>query len=252
MLLAIDIGNTAIKFGIFESSTLVDKFSIPTYPDYSVNELLFDRLHYIRDRFFQIASVAVCSVVPELDEVFKSALKELLGVTPVFVRHDSDFGIAIKYETVSSLGLDRLVNACAAARKYTAPAIVCSFGTATTIDVVNSEPAFIGGTISPGPRLLAESLHIKTSKLPLVQIEDPGIVIGKSTEDSIRSGVFHGYIGAVEGIVNRIFSEFGERPKVIATGGYARLVGENCDLIDEVDENLTLDGLRLILDSAAG
>src|SRR5687768_3017416 len=246
MLLAIDIGNTAVKFGVFESSSLVDKFSIPTYPDYAENELLFDRLSFIRERFFQIASVVVCSVVPELDETFRSAIKDLLNVTPVFVDKDSDFGIAIEYQTVDSLGLDRLVNASAAARKYGTPIIVCSFGTATTIDVVNAKKAFVGGTISPGLRLLAESLHQKTSKLPLVTVEDPGTVIGSSTEGSIRSGVFYGYIGAVGGILNRMFSEMGKKPKVIATGGFAQLVNEGCDLIDEVDENLTLDGLRLV------
>lgn len=268
MLLAIDIGNSAIKFGIFDADSLVDKFLIQTKLDYTVEELLFDRLRYINEQFFQIDSVIVSSVVPELDEIMRQACKNLLKVTPVFIDGEFNFGLQIKYEQ-SAAGSDRLVSAASAAHKYGKPVIVCSFGTATTIDAVNSEGEYLGGAIAPGMNTLAEALHLKTSKLPHVAIDKPLSVIGSTTVDSIRSGVFFGYIGLVEGLITRINSELishdvgsqggdassytaavtrSQKIKVVATGGFARTVADSCDQIDIVDENLLLDGLRMLFD----
>ena len=249
MLLAIDIGNSSIKFGVFESSSLIDKFTIPTARDYSVNELLFDRLQYIKDRFFAIDTIGIASVVPEVEDTFRDALKELLRVTPTFIDHTFDFGITIKYDPPESLGIDRLINASAAVLKHGSPLIICSFGTATTIDAVNSGSEYLGGTISPGMRTFSEALYLNTSKLPLVRIEKPDSVIGQSTDGSIRSGVFYGSIGMAEGIIRRMFLEIGEglKVKVISTGGFADLIAQNTDMIDIVDENLTLDGIRILI-----
>ena len=246
MLLAIDIGNSSIKFGVFESDSLVDKFLIQTKRDYTADELLFDRLLYVNERFFAIDTVVVSSVVPELDNSIRQACKEMLKVTPVFVDHTFDFGFKINYEPVTALGTDRLINASAASEKYGKPVIVCSFGTATTIDAVNAASEYLGGAIAPGMNTLAQALHLKTSKLPQVAIEKPESVIGNTTVDSIRSGVFYGYLGLVEGIVRRMFDELGDTPKVVATGGFARVIAENCNFIDTVEENLMLDGLRIL------
>lgn len=243
MLLAIDIGNSSTKFGIFGSDTLIDKFSIPTARDYTVSELLFDRLRYVNERFYQIDAVIVASVVPEMNQPVSDACVQMLKVTPSFVDASFELGIDITYEPPEAAGIDRLVNASAAVAKYSSPVVVCSLGTATTIDVVDRSNRFLGGTISPGMRTLAESLHSKASKLPLVTIEKPQQVVGRSTESSIKSGVFYGYIGLVEGILERTFTEIEERPKVIATGGFARLVSENTTLINTVDETLLLEGL---------
>ena len=251
MLLAIDIGNSSIKFGVFESSSLIDKFAIPTARDLSVEDLLFDRLKYINDRFFNIDSAIVCSVVPELNDTFRSAVKELLSVTPTFVDHSSDFGLTINYHPVESLGLDRLVNAAAAAAKYGAPVVVCSFGTATTIDFVNDDREYMGGVIAPGMKLLAEALHGRTSQLPNVAIEEPDSVIGNTTESSIQSGVFYGYVGLVEGILERFFSAIGTRPDVVATGGFASIIARHSSLVNIVDENLTLDGVRYLSETTS-
>ena len=248
MLLAIDIGNSSIKFGIFEAASLADKFLIPTKRDYTVDELLFDRLRYIEERFFRIDSVIVSSVVPELNDTFMQMCKTLLKVTPLFVDHTFDFGLKIKYEPITAAGTDRLINASAAVEKYGRPVIVCSFGTATTIDAVNADGEYLGGAIAPGMNTLAEALHLKTSKLPQVAIEKPESVIGRTTVDSIRSGVFFGYIGLVEGIIRGMFDELGNTPRVVATGGFAKTIVENCDLINTVDENLMLDGLRLLFE----
>lgn len=246
MLLAIDIGNSLIKFGIFESSTLIDKFSIPTARDYTPDELLFDRLKRNGEQFLRIDTVAASSVVPELNETFRQGLKTLLNVTPHFITHTFDFGMRIKYDPPDSVGIDRLINASAAAAKYGTPVIACSFGTAATFDVVNADSEYIGGAIAPGLRTMAEALHLKTSRLPLVSVEKPEAAIGGTTEASIRSGVYNGFIGAVERILSRIFEELGERPKVIATGGFAKTVAAESSMIDVVDEDLTLDGIRLI------
>lgn len=246
MLLAIDIGNSSTKFGIFESGSLIDRFVIPTLKDYTVPELFFDRLSYINDRFFRIDSAIASSVVPEMNDTLTKACLELIKVSPSFVDHNSNFGIKICYDPPSNAGTDRLVNAAAAAAKYGAPVVACSFGTATTIDYVNATREFVGGTISPGMKTLAEALHIKTSKLPLVSIERPDTVIGSTTETSIRSGVYYGYIGLVEGIIERLFEEIGDRPKVVATGGLSSTVAENSTLIDVVDESLTLEGLAML------
>ncbi|MGD9563814.1 MAG: type III pantothenate kinase [Pyrinomonadaceae bacterium] len=252
MLLAIDIGNSYTKFGIFESSTLIDKFSIPTARDYSTDELLFDRLKRNGERFLSIDTVAASSVVPELNETFRQALKKLLNVTPIFIDHTCDFGLKIDYDPPGSLGVDRLVIASAAAAKFGAPAIACSFGTATTFNAVDADSEFLGGAIAPGIRTMAESLHWKTSRLPLVEIEKPGSVLGRSTEDSIEAGVYTGHAGMVDRILSAIFDEMSARPKVVATGGFAKIVAAESRLIDVVDEDLTLDGIRMITERTAG
>ncbi len=250
MLLAIDIGNSSTKFGVFESSSLIDKFAIPTSLDLSVSDLLFDRLKYVNDRFFSIDRAIVCSVVPKLNDTFRDALKELLSVTPVFVDHSFDFGFRINYDPVTSVGIDRLVNASSAAVKYGKPIIACSFGTASTIDIVSRDSEYLGGVIAPGMKLLADALHHKTAQLPTVAIERPDRVIGNTTEASIKSGVFYGYVGLVDGLLERILSEIETSPQVIATGGFASLIASESRLVTTVDENLTLEGLRRLADEA--
>ncbi len=143
-------------------------------------------------------------------------------------------------------GTDRIVNSFAAAAKYGVPCIVCSFGTALTIDVVNDDRVLIGGIIAPGINTLTKALHLNTSQLPDVSLEKPRKVIQNTTVGSMRSGVFYGYLGLVKGLITRIKNEIGDDPKIIATGGSAPLMAENLGCISVVDENLLLDGLRLL------
>lgn len=268
MLLAIDIGNSTIKFGVYDRETLISRFAIPT--DRNTNADQLDKIIKsaemeglarpgetpgTADNKLQPPAIAggsdwvaviISSVVPELENPFREFCEKHLGVKPVFVDHTFDFGLKIKYDPVSSLGTDRLIAAFAAVRKYGSPCIVCDFGTATTIDAVNAGGEFLGGVITPGMNPLSEALHLNTSKLPSVSIEKPSSVFGNTTIGSIQSGIFYGYIGLVEGILTRMIREIGETPKVIATGGFAKLIAENCELIEIVDENLMLDGLRLL------
>jgi type III pantothenate kinase len=248
MLLAIDIGNSSIKFGIFEGANLVHKFNIATKLDYTADELVFDRFHVLDDKFIQLkfASVIVASVVPVLNDVFANVCLDLFKVKAAFVDHTFDIGMPIAYEPSSSVGADRIVNVFGAIQKYGKPLIVCSFGTATTMDVASSQGVYIGGLIAPGMSTMAEALHLKTAKLPAVRIKKPEAVVRNTTEGSIESGVFYGHVAMVEGLIERIASEYQEKPKVIATGGFATLIAAETDLFDVVDENLTLDGLRLI------
>jgi type III pantothenate kinase len=246
MLLAIDIGNSLIKYGVFDGDKLLDKFAIPTKRDYSPGDFQFDRL-----RSFRIDAVVTATVVPELIDVVRRASRTNFKVTPTFIDHSTDFGLKINYDPPESVGIDRLVNAFAAAEKYGTPLIVCSFGTATVIDAVNRENEFLGGMIAPGVKTMAEALRQTTSQLPIVEIEQPGHLIGNSTEISIQSGIVNGHIAMAEGLIQRIKldSELDTRNselKVVATGGFAKLIASKIDAVTHIDENLTLEGIRLL------
>ena len=243
MLLAIDIGNSSIKFGVFDGETLHSKFSIPTTRGLTVDDLKFA---IGRSLDLSISSAIACSVVPELDSPMSTFLKTALGVDAFFVTSDFRFGLTIKYEPLEAAGTDRLVNSFAAAEKYGVPCIVCSFGTATTIDVVNENRELLGGLIAPGMATMAKALHLNTAKLPEVEIRSLDSVISHTTETSIQSGIFYSQIGLIESAVSRIKKEIGDGPKVVATGGFASMIAESTSVIDVVDENLLLDGLRML------
>jgi type III pantothenate kinase len=258
MLLAIDIGNSLIKMGVFRGSDLSDKFTIPTKRDYAAEELRLDRL-----KAFDIETVVVSSVVPELAAVVREASHGELGVMPTFIDHSANFGFTIDYDPPESIGIDRLVNASAAAKKYGTPVIVCSFGTATVIDAVGIDRVFLGGIIAPGVETMAKALSQTTSQLPVVEIEEPDRLICNTTRAAIRSGIVNGHIAMAEGLIEKISCELrvssfesgsdhskletrNPQPKVVATGGFANLIGSKIDSISRIDENLTLDGLRFL------
>ena len=245
MLLAIDIGNSFTKFGFFEGDILLERINAPTIRTDTADEI------YNPAFIDQIRAIVVSSVVPELNDAYLEFSRKHFRLEPVFVDNTFDFGLKIKYNPPENLGVDRIIAAFAAAEKYGAPCIVCDFGTAATIDAVNSHREFLGGVIAPGTRALGESLFLKTSKLPRVEFEKPRSVIGDSTVAAIQAGIFFGYIGLVEGVLRRILDEFGsEKPMIIATGGDARMIANECALIKTVDENLILDGLRLLYEKA--
>lgn len=243
MLLAIDIGNSSVKFGLFDNEILQRKFSIPTVRTLTADEIYSQILPQLLSK---ISAVIVSSVVPELKNSFSELFLENFNIEPIFVECKFDFGLKIKYFPLENLGVDRIVAAFAAVEKYGKPCIICDFGTATTIDAVNSKSEYLGGIITPGINTLSEALFSKTAKLPRVKIGKPENVIGNSTISSIQSGIFYGYIGLVEEILRRMIKELDETPRVIATGGFASLIAENCPIIETVDENLMLDGLRRI------
>ncbi len=243
MLLAIDIGNTTVKFGVFDRENLTGKFVIPTVRHQTAADI--DSL--VNSNLPQtISGVIVSSVVPELKNPFEKFIEKRFGITQIFVEHDFDFGLKIKYNPPAAVGIDRIVAAFAAAEKYGKPCIVCDFGTATTIDAVNSGGEYLGGVIVAGMNLLADALSQKTSKLPKIEIKKAKKVIGSSTIEAIQSGIYFGYIGLTDGIIKRMIGELGEKPGIIATGGLAPIIADGSELIEIFDETLMLDGLRLI------
>ncbi len=243
MLLAVDIGNTNIKFGVFDGELLAFKLSILTIRELSsdgLTKVVAPKLSH------PISSAIVSSVVPEIDAAMRGFVLAQYGVEPIFVENDMDFGLKINYEPLADAGSDRLVNTFSAVGKYGAPCITCSFGTAFTIDVVDVEHTLIGGLIAPGMNTLAAALKITTSKLPEIKIEKPQTIIQNTTIGSIQSGIVYGYFGLVDALLTRVKNEIGNDPKVIATGGFAALVAENTSQIDIVDENLLLYGLQML------
>lgn len=249
MLLAIDIGNSTTKFGVFDNEELIERLTIPTIRGKSADEI---KTSIQAELSPKIQNVIISSVVPELTEAFENLAEKHFNVTPLFVSHDFDFGFRIDYNPPTNIGIDRLIAAFAAVEKYGKPSIVCDFGTATTIDAVNSQDVYLGGIITAGLHLLADALHQKTSKLPKIEVKKPQKVIGDSTVTAIQSGVYFGYIGLVEGLLQKMFGELGEKPRIVATGGLVRLIGEGTQIFDVVDDNLILEGLRLIHKKLAG
>jgi type III pantothenate kinase len=237
MLLAVDIGNSAIKFGLFDGETLTSKFSIPTKRNATSDEIKLAVGNRLSE---SIDAAIVCSVVSEIDEPMRDFLRSVTKADPLFVDNSFDFGLKINYEPLDSLGTDRLVNAFAAVEKYGAPCIVCSLGTATTIDVVSANREFLGGIIAPGLDAMADALSLKAPRLPNVATEKPENMLGNSTKESIQSGIYNGYVAMVQGLIEKISSEFGVE-KAILTGGNAKKLTEGI-----VESDLVLIGLRLL------
>lgn len=243
MLLAVDIGNSNIKLGVFDGDRLTSKLSVPTLREITA-EHLSDILRTRIDA--EIDAAIVCSVVPELDDAMTGFVRDRFTLEPRYVANTDDFGLRIHYEPLEDAGADRLVNSFSAAEKYGVPVVVCSLGTATTIDIVNEGRELIGGLIAPGLNALSTALSMSASRLPEVSIEKPETVIQNTTIGSIRSGVVHGYLGMVECLIAAIEREIENEPTVVATGGSASLVAEHSAAIDVVDPDLTLNGLMFL------
>lgn len=240
MLLAIDIGNTLTKFGVFENETLFKRIAFPTVRTQTADEI------HAQTLIESIDGIVISSVVPELKNSYREFAEKFFNLKPICVESASDFGLKIKYNPPEKVGVDRIVAAFAASEKYGKPCIVCDFGTATTIDAVNSKNEFLGGTISPGVETLSEALFLKTSQLPRVAIEKPESVFGDSTVKSIQAGIYFGYVGLTDGIIERMIEELYEPAKVVATGGFADLIRQDSQRIEIVDRDLILEGLRLV------
>ncbi len=240
MLLAVDIGNSRIKFGLFDGEQLISKLSIPTIRDITPDGLT----KAVADKLFQgISAAIVSSVVPEVNAAMLSFISTQFGTEALLVTNDLDFGMRIDYFPLEDAGSDRLVNTFSAVEKYGAPCIICSFGTALTIDVVDQNRVLRGGLIAPGMNTLAAALKLTTSRLPEVEIAKPSKVIQNTTVGSIQSGIVYGYFGLVDGLITAVKHEIADSPKVIATGGFTAMIAESTSQIDVVDNDLMLDGL---------
>ena len=249
MLLVIDIGNTSTILGVFEDEKLRATWQMATrihrMPD-EYAALLLNLLHHQNLDTTDIKEIALCSVVPPLTATFEELFQRYFHISPLVVGAGVKTGVRIRMDNPREVGTDRIVNAAAAHHLYSGPIIIADLGTATTFDTVSKEGDYLGGAIAPGINTAAEALFMQAAALPRVELVHPKNAIGTNTITAMQSGIVFGYIGLIEGMVARIQQELGEKATVVATGGYAELMARGTTVIDVVNTNLTLIGLRLI------
>ena len=249
MLLAIDIGNTATTLGVFEDEELRATWNIATNIHRMVDEhaaLLLNLLQHESLDASDIKAIALCSVVPPLITTFGELSQRYFHLSPLVVGAGIKTGVRIRMDNPKEVGADRIVDAAAAHHLYGGPVIIVDLGTATTFDVVSEEGDYLGGAISPGITTAAEALFTRAAVLPRIELARPKHVIGTNTITAMQSGIVFGYVALIEGMVTRIQKELGKKAKVVATGGYAALLAKETSVIDMVNPDLTLIGLRLI------
>jgi type III pantothenate kinase len=249
MLLVIDAGNTSTTFALFDGAEPRLRWRLPTSVERSFDEYASEirsQCESAEIDWTQIDGIAIASVVPALNSALEQMGVEQFNAVPLFVDHTMSTGLKLLYDSPAELGADRIVDAVAAVAKYDAPCIVVDFGTATTFNAINAAGEFLGGAISPGLLTCSEALFARAAKLPRVEFKPPAKVIGSSTVSAIQSGLYHGYAGLVDGLLQGMIAEMGGAPRVIATGGLAPLIAGASQYIDLLDETLTLDGLRLV------
>jgi len=251
MIFGVDIGNTNIVIGVFEGEDLITNFRLATdvlrtTDEYAATVLLLLNGQRIDSK--NIDSVVISSVVPQLIYTFSKLSRKYFNLEPLVVGPGVKTGLKIKLENPKEVGADRVVNAVAAIEQYGTPVIVVDFGTATTFDVINEHSEYLGGIIYPGIKLSASILRSKTAKLPEVEIERCNRVVGNNTINSIKSGIYFGYLSVVDGIIERIIDEQfeGEHVNIVATGGLGSIFIDDSKYLKIYEPNLTLNGLRLI------
>lgn len=251
MLLCVDIGNTNIVMGLYDGDALLTHWRISTDHNKMPDEygmLFLDLLRHDALITEDIEGVVLSSVVPPVTEIFTEMLDDYVEEEILIVGSGIRTGIAIRYDNPQEVGADRVVNAIATYRHYGGPACIIDFGTGTTFDAISSQGEYLGGAIAPGIRIAAEALFQRTAKLPRIDLTPPRKTIGTNTADSMRSGILYGYVGLVEGMVTRFRQALGPDMHVIATGGLAPAIGGETHVIEHVDPQLTLKGLRIIYD----
>lgn len=255
MLLALDVGNTNTVMGLFagpeagEPGQVVADWRITTPYRETADEIavLFQSLFAMRGlKPRDVTGIAISSVVPPLDSTLRKLCETTFGVRPLFVEPGVKTGVPVLTDNPNEAGADRIVNCVAAYDLLGGPAIVVDLGTATTFDVVSQKGEFLGGAIAPGLGISAEALFARAARLTRVEVKKPPKIIGTNTTDNIQIGLYYGYIGLVDGILERMLHELGPNTKTVATGGLANLIAPDCKYVQRVEPMLTLSGLRLI------
>src|SRR6202451_3864508 len=265
MLFVLDVGNTNTVLGVFarvatvhpdgDSSgapryeRLVANWRVATRQGSTVDEygVLFRNLFSMAELEVKgIHGIVISSVVPPLDPILRAVCERYFSLRPLFVEPGVKTGMPVHYDNPAEVGADRIVNGVAAFEKYGGPCVIVDFGTATTFDCVSAKGEYLGGVICPGIGISADALFQRTARLPRVEIRKPVRVIGTNTVGSLQSGLYYGYLGLVDGILERLLEEMGEETRVLATGGLGPMIGTGSKYIKHVDDSLTLEGLRII------
>jgi type III pantothenate kinase len=259
MLLALDVGNTNTKLGLYqldaEKPELVAHWRLSTHHAQTVDEygILFVNLFEMNGVApSQVKHIIIASVVPPVEATLRQVCENCFNITPLFVEPGIRTGMPLQVDNPAELGADRLADSIAAFERYGGPCIVVNFGTATKFEVVSAHGEYLGGAIAPGLGISADALFSHAARLTRVDIKRPAKVIGTNTTAHLQSGLYYGYIGLVDGILERIIFELGaevsQQPRVIATGGLARMIAADSRYVTEIDDMLTLDGLHILFE----
>lgn len=255
MLLAFDVGNTNIVLGVFEDGKLLHNWRMETYNNKSADEygMVINQLFkYEGIALEDIDDVIISTVVPSTLYTLQHMSRKYFGIRAIVIGPGIKTGLKIRYDNPEQVGSDRIVNAVAALTKYGGPLVIIDFGTATTFCAITEDWEYLGGSIAPGLKISSDALFDKTAKLPKVELEEPGTVLGKNTIESMQSGLVYGHMGMIEHLCNKMKTELDAHSehknpiKVIATGGVASMIKNGVNCIDTVDKMLTLDGLSII------
>jgi len=249
LLLAVDVGNSNISFGIYKNDKLIHRWRFSTRPNATADDLGISLASLFESNGVHLKDlddVIYASVVPPLVDSLEKMFKRYVGIEPLRVAPGIRTGVHIQYDNPKEVGADRIANAAAVQQRCGGPAVVVDFGTATTFDVLGPDGSYIGGSILPGVGISSEALFNRAARLPRVDLYSPESAVGCNTVDSMRAGIVYGNAGAVDTIVDKIQREVGSLRQVIATGGWAGVVVPECRSIHHIDVNLTLEGLRII------
>ena len=249
MIFVFDVGNTNTVLGVYDGEELTHHWRIETNRNKTNDEygMLIKSLFDFADlALSDISGIIISSVVPPIMFALEKMCIRYFNLKPLVVGPGIKTGLNIKYDNPKEVGADRIVNAVAAIHKYGSPLIIVDFGTATTYCYITEDKQYLGGAIAPGIGISTEALYTRAAKLPRIEIVRPEGVVGRNTVSAMQSGILYGYVGQVEGIVNRMKNESKQTPTVIATGGLASLIAQESSVIDIVDPFLTLKGLQLI------
>ncbi|WP_332633172.1 type III pantothenate kinase [Halalkalibacter flavus] len=254
MIMVVDVGNTNIVLGVYKGKELRYHWRIATSRQKTEDEWamsLKGLFEHEKLSFGEIEGIIISSVVPPIMYTLELMCKKYFGIKPMVIGPGIKTGLNVKYDNPKEVGADRIVNAVAAIQLYGSPLIVVDFGTATTYCYINEDRQYMGGAISPGISISTEALYTRASKLPRIEIAKPKNVLGTNTVHAMQAGIFYGYVGQVDGIVNRMKAQASTVPTVIATGGMASLVASETETIDVVEPFLTLKGLQMIYEKNA-
>ena len=251
MLLALDAGNTNITIGAFEGERLTGRWRLRTIREQTADEwgVLMRNLFSLSSLdLSRVDGIIIASVVPPIDSTLAEMARRYFETDPLFITPETDIGLKVLYDNPKEVGADRVINGVAAYGRYGGPCVVVDLGTTINFDVVSANAEYLGGMICPGIGMSISGLFARTAKLPMVDFRQPPQLIGKNTVNSIQSGLYYGFAGLIDGILERIREELGPATKMIATGGQAHLVAAASRYLKEVNEDLTLEGLRIVWD----